>query len=126
MPLYVVTATAACASNAAKTAIQIATGTTVTCRLVAFDVSFDGADSTKTPIVVTLEKPTAAGSGGSGAFTPLTYGPQAVADAAATTARTNDTTPGASAVVYHRWAVSPTSGFSYQFPLGRELTLRVS
>ena len=123
--LFVCTATAACASNAAKTAIQLATGTTVANAIVAFDISFDGADATKTPIIVTLEKPTAASSGGS-TFTPLTLGPYATAVAAVTTSRVNDTTPGTGNVVYARWAVSPTSGFSYQFPLGRELTMRVS
>lgn len=125
MALFVCNATAACAANAAKTAIQLATGTAVTAKLVAFDVSFDGTSATATPIVVTLEKPTAASSLGS-VFTPLTYGPQAVANTASTTSRVNDTTPGTGNVVYHRWAVPPTSGFSYQFPLGRELTLRVS
>lgn len=123
--LYVCNATAASASNAAKTAIQLATSTTATCKVVAFDISFDGADATKTPIVITLEKPTAAGSGGA-AFTPLTLGPDAVAAASVTTPRTNDTTPGTGNVVYYRWAVPPTSGFSYQFPLGRELSMRVS
>ena len=122
---YVCTATAACGSATAKVAIQLATGTTITNTIMGFDISFDGADSTKTPIVVTLEKPTAAGSGGA-AFTPLTLGPDAVANASVTTSRTNDTTPGTGNVVYARWAVSPTSGFSYQFPLGRELTMRVS
>ena len=125
MPLYVCTATAASASNAAKVAIQLATGTAVTNKIIAFDISFDGTTATNTPIVVTLEKPTAASSGGS-TFTPLTLGPQAAADAAVTTSRVNDTTAGTGNVVYARWAINPTTGFSYQFPLGRELTMRVS
>lgn len=124
MPLFVSTATATSPSATTKTCVQLATGAAVTCKVIGFDISFDGADSTKTPIVVTLQKPTGASSGGS-SFTPLVVGPE-TSRTASTTSRVNDTTIGGSAVVYGRWAVPPTGGFSYQFPLGRELVMKVS
>lgn len=124
MPIFVSTATAASPSNTTKTAVQLATGAAVTCKVVGFDITFDGADSTKTPIMVTLQKPTGASSGGS-SFTPLVVGPE-TSRTASTTSRVNDTTIGGSAVVYGRWYIPPTGGFSYQYPLGRELVMKVS
>lgn len=123
--LYVVTATAALAAATAKTAIQLATNTTNVNVITAIDITFDGVSASAVPVLVQIGKPTAAGSGGS-AFTPLVVGPTAVAAAAGTTARVNDTTPGASFVVYKQWYIPPTSGFSIQFPLGREGAMRVS
>ena len=124
MALFVVQAGAASPSNGTKVACQIATTSTKPCIVVGFDISFDGADATKTPIQVQLASPTAAGSGGS-TFTPLLVSSESSATSS-TTARVNDTTAGASATLFAAWYVSPTSGFSYQFPLGREVDLLIS
>lgn len=123
--LYVVTATAALAAATAKTAIQLATSTTNVNLIVGVDITFDGVSASAVPVLVQLGKPTAAGSGGS-AFTPLVVTPTAVAAASGSSARVNDTTPGASFVVHQQWYIPPTSGFSIQFPLGREIAMRVS
>lgn len=122
---YSATAKAACASAAAKVAIQLATGSTVTARVVAFDVTFDGTTATNTPILVEWVKTTAASSGGS-TYTPLKYNADGQAVAANVTARINDTTDGTSPTIISSWEVPPTSGMSYQFPLGRELFIPAS
>lgn len=119
MGLYSVAANAACASNALKVALQIATGSGVACRLAQFEVSFDGADSTKTPILVELVAETGASSTGGAAVTPTQVGGHPLRTAQFT-ARGNDTTDGASPTVLERWYVSPTSGIVIQYPLGRE------
>lgn len=124
MALFVVQAGAACGSNTTKVACQIATTSTKPCILVAFDISFDGTTATNTPIQVQIASPTAAGSGGS-TFTPLLIGAESGATSS-TTARINDTTAGASPSLFAAWYVPPTSGFSYQWPLGREIDLLIS
>lgn len=115
----------ACASAAAKVMVQIASTSTKTCKITSLDVSFDGTDATKTPILVELCRETGVSSTGGTAPTPAREG----GDASVTTsmtARINDTTDGASPTVLRGWLVSPTSGFSYQYPLGREATLVIS
>lgn len=125
MALFVVqSGKTAAGSNTTKVACQIATTSTKTCNIVAFDVSFDGTTATNTPIEVKIVRPTAAGSGGS-TFTPLLVSADASATSS-TTARINDTTAGASGTLLASWFVPPTSGFSYQFPLGREIEAKVS
>lgn len=115
----------ACASAAAKVMVQIASTATKTCRITSVDVSFDGTDATKTPILCELVRETGVSSTGGTAPTPALEG----GDASVTTsmtARINDTTDGASPTVLRGWLVSPTSGFSYQWPMGREPSLKIS
>lgn len=115
----------ACASAAAKVVVQIASTTTKTCEITGFDISFDGADATKTPILVELVRETGVSSTGGTAPTPVLEG----GDASVTTsmtARINDTTDGAGPTVIRGWLVSPTGGLSYQWPLGREPRLKIS
>lgn len=107
----------AAASTATKVAVQLATGSGITCKLIAFDVTFDGADATKTPIRVELAKTTGASSGGAAGTLNQVGGKTRTVQ---TTARTNDTSDGSSPTVLAAWEVSPTSGMSMQFPLGRE------
>jgi len=113
------------AASTTKVACQIATGSTINATVIAFDISFDStaSGSGAVPIRVQLARPTAAGSGGA-TFTPIKMYPADIA--AATTARIHDTTAGSSPSVICEWLVSPTSGLSYQFPLGRELVLNNS
>jgi len=125
MPLFVVQANGiASPSNSTKVACQIATTSTKVATIVACDISFDGTTSTSTPISVRLVRPTAAGSGGS-TFTPLLVSGDTSATSS-TTARISDTTAGASGTILATWYVPPTSGFSYQFPLGREIVCKIS
>lgn len=115
----------ACANAALKVAVQLASTANKTCKITGFDVSFDGVDATKTPILVELVRETGVSSTGGTAPTPVLEGGDASATSAMT-ARINDTTDGAGPTVIRSWLVSPTSGFSYQYPLGRELSLKIS
>lgn len=113
------------AASTTKVACQLATGATVNNTIRSFDVSFDSTASGAgaVPVRVELVRATGASSGGA-TFTPLKTYPADVA--AITTARVNDTTDGTSPTILRSWLVSPTSGFSYQFPLGRELIMNNS
>lgn len=115
----------ACASAAVKVGVQIASTTTKTCKIIGIDISFDGVDATKTPILVELCRETGVSSTGGTAPTPARAGGDASVTSAMT-ARINDTTDGASPTVLYAWLVPPTSGFSYQFPLGREVSMFIS
>ncbi len=124
MALYVATSGKTAAGSATtKVAVQLATGAGVTCTVVGFDVSFDGTDSTKTPIRVAIVKPTAASTGGAAGTLNQVKGPTRTVQ---TTTRTNDTTAGASPTTLAAWEISPTAAFAYQFPLGREIDMAAS
>ncbi len=115
----------ASASAALKVAVQIASTSTKTCKIVGVDFTFDGTTATNTPILCEMVRETGASSTGGTAPTPVLAG----GDASVTsnmTARINDTTDGASPTVLCGWLVPPTGGFSYQWPLGREITLKIS
>lgn len=122
---YVVTSgKVATASAALKVAAQIATASTMPALWIAWDVTFDGTDPTKTPILCEIVKTTSASSTGGTAPTPAKWG--ATQTTALSSARINDTTDGGSPSVLASWLVPTTGGFSYQFPLGRELYMPVS
>jgi hypothetical protein len=113
------------AASTTVVAVQLATGTTVTNNLQGFDVTFDSTatGAGAVPVLVELTHNTGASSGGS-TYTPTKH---YIADAAAvTTSRINDTSNGASPTIIMQFLVSPTGGFSYQFPLGREIEMSVS
>ena len=124
MALFVIQAGAASGSAATKVANQVASTSTKPCIIVGLDITFDGTTATNTPIEMQLSSPTAAGSGGS-TFTPLLVSAESSATSSCT-ARVNDTTAGASPSLYAAYYVPPTSGFVYQFPLGREVDLLIS
>jgi hypothetical protein len=112
-------------SAATKVAVQLASTTTKTCKIVGIDITFDGTDATKTPILVTIARETGVSSTAGSAPTPALAGGDASVTSAMT-ARISDTTDGASPTVICGWYIPPTSGFSYQFPLGREITMKIS
>jgi hypothetical protein len=112
-------------SNTTKVAVQIASTTTKTCKIVGFDITFDGTDATKTPILVTFARETGVSSTGGSAPSGVLAGGDASVTSAMTF-RISDTTDGASPTVIAGWYVPPTSGLVYQFPLGREITLKIS
>jgi hypothetical protein len=114
------------AASATRVAVQLATGTTTTNIVIGFDVSFDSVatGAGAIPIRVELVRETGASNTTGTAPTPTKF--LGVFAAAATTARINDTVDGASPTIIKSWLVSPTGGFSYQFPLGREIQMGVS
>jgi hypothetical protein len=113
------------AASTTKVACQLATGSTITCTVIGFDVTFDSTatGSGAVPVRVELVRATGASSGGS-TYTPK---PWLTGDTASiTTARINDTSDGAGVAILKSWLVSPTAGLVYQFPLGREVSMSAS
>lgn len=106
------------ASNAAKLPIQLFIPANASMKLIAFDVSFDGTDSTKTPILCEVVKETGLTSGHGTATPTQTTG---ITRTAQTLAYTNGTADGSGPTVIQSWLISPTAAFSYQWPLGREV-----
>lgn len=125
--LYVVNASlVSIAASTTKMAVSLASGSTTDCVIVGWDISFDGyaTGSAAIPCRVQLVRPTGVSSTTGAAFTPSkAYKAQR---ASVVTARTGDTTAGASPLVLAEYLVSQTSGMSYQFPLGRALAMDVS
>lgn len=114
---YTVVANAASASSAAKVAIQLATASGVTSKLIALTISFNGVDASRTPPLVEIVKETGASSGGAAGTLNQTGG---LTRTAQTTARINDTTDGAGPTVIDGGYFPSTSWGVWQFPLGRE------
>lgn len=115
---YIVTAgPTALAAATAKTVIELSSGANIPPEWVAFDVTFDGVTASAVPVRLDICSYTASGTGT--AFTPKRYG-QALGTAL-TGAKINDTVEPAGATVLASFYIPPTSGLSYQWPLGREL-----
>lgn len=104
----------------AKTVVELATGATIDNTLISLDVSFNGVTSTAVPVLVEVITTAATGTGT--AATPNRVGPNQ-GRPSLTTAKTNLTVEGSTPVVVWSWYVPPTSGFSYLWPLGRELSM---
>lgn len=101
-------------SAAAKTLLQVVMGSANRGKVIAFEVSFDGADSTKTPILVELIRQTTAGT--SSALT-LVKNDEASMAAIGTALQTftAEPTPGD---ILASTELSPAGGiYSYQFPM---------
>jgi hypothetical protein len=113
----------AAASAAAKTMLQIVTGAANRAYVKSWEVSFDGADSTKTPCLVELLRQTTAGT--ASALTLVKHDDTSVA-AIATAQQTFTAEPTAGDVLSSVY-LSPAGGiYSYQFPLGDEPVMAVS
>lgn len=113
----------AAASAAAKTLVQVATTSTKRILVKSWEVSFDGADSTKTPCLVELLRQTTAGT--ASALTPVKndQGSETVISSAQQTFTVEPT----AGDILHSVYLSPAGGiFSYQFPLGDEPVVGVS
>lgn len=104
----------------ARTLIELATGAAIENLWVSFDITFDGATATATPVKVDIITTTASGTGTT--YTPVKYGASQPTNSV-TTAEIATTVEGSSPTVVQSWYVPPTSGFSYQWPLGRELAM---
>lgn len=118
---YSVTASGvALAAATAKTVVELATGSTIDNAVLSLDISFNGATSTATPVLVEIITSTATGTGTAGTLNRVG---QNQGRAALTTAKTNLTVEGTGPTVVWSWYVPPTSGLSYVWPLGRELAM---
>jgi len=107
----------AAASAAAKTLLQVVAGSTVRPLVKAWEVSFDGADSTKTPVLVELLRQTTAGT--SSALT-LVKADEASLAVVSTGLQTFTVEPTAGDILMSVY-LSPAGGiFAYQYPLGDE------
>ncbi len=120
----VVAGSTALVAATAKTAIELATGATITNNIVQYSVSFNGAPGTAVPVTVEWITYTTTGTGT--AYTPNKIssppGPASV-----TTAKVNMTAEGTGSItVIDSQFVPPTSGVAYQFPLGREIAMGAS
>lgn len=124
--LWTVTTGSVASGTAAKTMIELATGTAISNYWVAFDITFDGVTASAVPVLVELISSTASGTGTAITFAAphrynvsSSYNPQ-------TTAKVNLTVEGSTPTVIDGWRVPPTSGMSYQWPLGREFGMGIS
>lgn len=113
----------ATASAAAKTIVQVAAGATKRVKIKELGISFDGVDTTKTPVGVDLVRQTTAGT-----MTALTIVEQEEAlEAAIATAQHTATAEPTTTDVLRSWYVSPAGGLLImQFPLGDEPVVGLS
>lgn len=115
---YVITTgSVALTAATAKTVIELASNANIPPEWVAVDITFNGTNAAAVPVTVDFCTYTATGTGTS--YTPKRFG-QALG-VSQSTAKINDTVEPAGAAVVFSWFVSPTSGITYQWPLGREL-----
>lgn len=105
------------ASAAAKTLLQVIASSTKRLQVKSFEVSFDGVDSTKTPILVQLIRQTTAGTASSLTLVKNDEASEAIIATAQQTFTVEPTSGDVLAVT----ELSPAGGiYSYQFPLGDE------
>ncbi len=102
----------------AKTIMSIIATATSTFRIVEFHVGFDGISATAEPVTVELmySDETTAGTATSHTIQQV-RGPTRTVQASAKRAFTAEPTV---LTTRKRWLVHPQSGFTIQFPLGRE------
>lgn len=116
---YVITKSAiSLASGTAKSIVSVITGSTVTGRLIGFDVTFDGATATEVPVLVEIVRFTTDGTGTG--FTPIKGNGEAQNRAALCTSKHTYTVEPTTATVIRSFYIPATSGLPYAWPLGRE------
>jgi hypothetical protein len=115
----VTTGSVALAAATAKTVAETTTTAATTLIWVSFDVTFDGTNAAATPVKVEIVSYTGASTGT--AFTLLKGNGEAQNVAATSTAKINDTVEPTTPTVRRTYFVPPTSGVTWQFPLGREV-----
>jgi hypothetical protein len=118
----ITTGTVALAAATAKTVIELTSNANLPPEWIAVDITFDGVNASAVPVKADFCTYTATGTGT--AYTPKRFG-QALGTAS-TTAKINDTVEPTTPVVLFSWYLPPTSGISFQWPLGRELFQAVS
>jgi hypothetical protein len=112
----------ALAAATARTLVEVSTASTVDMAWIGFDISFD-ASGTGTNAKVEIVSYTASGTGS--AYTPTRLGGNQ-GRASVTAAEVNSTVEPSTPTVLLTWFVPLNSGFSYVWPLGRELQMAVS
>lgn len=113
----------ASASAAAKTVLQVVASATKRLQIKGFEVSFDGVDSTKTPVLVELIRQTTAGTSSVLTLVKHDEASEAAIGAALQTFTVEPTAGDIISSVY----LSPAGGiYSYQFPLGDEPVVAAS
>lgn len=116
------TSNVALAAATAKTVMELTSSANVPPEWIAFDLTFDGVSASAVPVRVDFCTYAATGTGT--AYTPKKFG-QSVG-VAATTVKINDTVEPTTPSILFSLYVPPTSGLSYQWPLGREMFQAVS
>jgi hypothetical protein len=106
----------------AKTLVELTTIATMDAAWIGFDISFD-ASGTGTNVKVEIVSYAASGTGT--AYTPTRLGGNQ-GRASLSTAEINSTVEPTTPTVLLTWYVPLNSGFSYVWPLGRELQMSVS
>lgn len=120
----VVAGSTALVAATAKTLVELGTGSTASNSVIRYLISFDGVDSSKTPVTCEWLRYTTTGTGT--AYTPNKINQEA-GPAATTTAKINLTVEGTGSItIIDSFRVSPTATWAEQFPLGRELTMTTS
>jgi hypothetical protein len=120
---YVVTnGVVALVAATAKTIIEVSTDASTPLIVTGWDISMDGVSASATPAVVEFCTYSASGTGTG--YTPKRF--TGAAGAADSGWKINDTVEPAGAASLFSLFVSPTSGYSIQYPLGRELYVPVS
>lgn len=114
------------AASTTKVAVGLASSSTDTCTIIGWDISFDSTASGAGAIPVRCALVRCTGVSSTGGSAPAASPWRKGGLAAVTTVRVGDTTDGASPTIIKEWLVSPTAGFSYIFPYGRELEMDIS
>ena len=117
---YVVNNTADVALTAAtaKSILAVINAANGLIRATGLGVSFDGVSATAEPVTIELCRSTQATAGTTTAFTPLQV--RGAVRTVQATAAVNYTAEPTVLTVTHTWLVHPQSGFTIQFPFGRE------
>lgn len=118
----VTTGSTALVAATAKTVIELTAGANVSAEIISLDITFNGTTASAVPVLAEIT--TFATTGTGSAFTPKRVG--TAAGVSQISAKINDTVEPASQTAVMAWFIPPTSGMSYQWPLGRTLTLPVS
>jgi hypothetical protein len=110
-------------SASTLTLIQVAASANTRLEVIGWEVSFDGADSTKTPILCELLRQTTAGT--STALT-LAKGDEASQTATATAGKIFTAEPTAGDILDSKYLTPANGIWGYQWPLGDEIVVGVS
>lgn len=110
--------------NGTRTILQLVTAATAQATVIEWGVTFDNTNAALAPIDVCLQRQTTAGTSSAGFVQKLN--PGAPNTAQTTALRNFSSTDPTAGDLLTCLQVNPTSGFSIQYPLGREPVMDVS
>lgn len=111
-------------TTGAKTILNVISPAGCGLVLVAFEITFDGVTASHVPALVEICQSTQATTGTTGGTpTPVQTRGRTLTSGSVPTAGSNYTAEPTVLTAVKQWYVSPTSGLSYQFPLGREIEI---